>query len=52
MEMVERDHYFQYLKKYLYFVCNFEEFVFSELTAKCVLEIGRFVKILEDQWKW
>jgi hypothetical protein len=51
MEMVERDHYFQYLKKYLYFFCNFE-FFFSELTVKYVLEIGRFVKVLEDQWKW
>jgi hypothetical protein len=26
MEMVERYHYFQKKIKYLYFVCNFEDF--------------------------
>jgi hypothetical protein len=23
-----------------------------ELTIKCVIGLGKFVEILEDQWKW
>ncbi len=26
--------------------------ILSELIIKCVIGIGRFVRILEDQWKW
>ncbi len=27
-------------------------FILNELTMKYVIEFGRFVRILEDQWKW
>ncbi len=26
--------------------------ILSELTVKCVIVFGSFVRILEDQWKW
>ncbi len=26
--------------------------ILRELTIKCVIGLGKFVEILEDQWKW
>ncbi len=26
--------------------------IFSEVVVKCVVGFGRFVRIVEDQWKW
>jgi hypothetical protein len=30
----------------------FQPYVFSDLTIKCVLGLGRLVRILDDPWKW
>jgi hypothetical protein len=30
---------------------NFFIIIFSELTVKCVIRFGAFVRVLKDQWK-
>jgi hypothetical protein len=30
----------------------FSLLILSELTVKCVIGVGMFVRILQDQWKW